>query len=109
VGSVGAVVVLGVVLAAGAAGLAHLRCVDAAGAGARAAARGEPVTHVQQIAARLAGGGVTVVTAGEGDLVRVTVTRAVRLPLPGDPRLHVRAEAVAAAEPAQTTHTGATP
>lgn len=98
VGAVAVVAVLGLVLAAIATGMVQLRCLDAAGAGARAAARGEPPARVQQIVTRVAGGAASVASSREGDLVRVRVTRPLLLPLPGEPRLRVTATAVAAVE-----------
>lgn len=69
----------------------QLRCVDAAGAGARAAARGESpsavVSTVRKVAPRKAG----VRQSSEGTFVRVQVTATVPGPLP----LRLRAEAVA--------------
>ncbi|WP_461005577.1 TadE family type IV pilus minor pilin [Streptomyces capparidis] len=84
------------VLAAG----ARIACVDAAGAGARAAARGEGEEVVVAAAQRSAPEGASVRSWREGDLVRVeVVARAL-----GPGRLssllsaRVRAEAVALAE-----------
>jgi Flp pilus assembly protein TadG len=52
----------------------QLRCVDAAREGARAAARGEPVGVVTELAARAAPDGARVTVAVTGDTVTVTVT-----------------------------------
>jgi hypothetical protein len=52
---------------------AELRCVDAAGLAARAAARGEPVSVVVATARGAAPAGATVRVSAEGAQVRVTV------------------------------------
>jgi Flp pilus assembly protein TadG len=88
-GAVAAVIVVG----------AHLRVVDAAREGARAAARGEDVAAVRAIAGRAAPhGAVTDVSTG-GDEVRVTVTARVAPLGPVPLRITVSAEAVALREP----------
>lgn len=61
---------------------AHLRCVDAAGAGARALARGEPAAVVEGVVAQVAPRGAVVRLGREGDLVVVEVRATVRLPGP---------------------------
>ena len=89
-GAVAAVVVVG----------AQLRCVDAAREGARAAARGEPVGVVTDVAGRAAPeGAVTdVTTAGETVQVTVSATVSPLGPLPW--RLDVSATATSVLEPA---------
>jgi Flp pilus assembly protein TadG len=88
-GAVAAVIVVG----------AHLRVVDAAREGTRAAARGEDVAAVRAIAGRAApDGAVTDVSTG-GDEVRVTVTARVAALGPVPLRITVSAEAVALREP----------
>ncbi|MEV6563074.1 TadE family type IV pilus minor pilin [Streptomyces kronopolitis] len=75
---------------------ARIECVDAARAGARAAARSEPPSAVISAARGAAPRGARVALAREGDLVRVRVEAEV----PGVARLTVRVggEAVALAE-----------
>ena len=106
IGLVSVVAVLTVVLAVGTATAAQVRCVDAAGAGARAVARGESEGTVRLLVARLAGDGARVTTSRTGDLVHVSVARAIRLPLPGRPRLLLRA---AASTPVEATPVTAEP
>lgn len=73
------VLLLGVILAAAAAGVTQLQVTDAARAAARAAAIGESAGEVASTAHRLAGAGAGV-EVGEADgFVVVTVSR----PLPG--------------------------
>ncbi len=70
------VLVLGGCLGAVVVGVEQLRCVDAAGLAARAAARGDPVTVVRELASRAAPAGATVavnVTHGTAS-VRVSAT-----------------------------------
>jgi hypothetical protein len=93
--------VLGVWAVAGVA--AHLRCVDAAGAGARALARGEPAAVVEGVVAQVAPRGAVVRLSREGDLVVVEVRTTVRLPGPWSrdgPGVAVGDQAVAVAEDA---------
>ncbi|MBT2399283.1 TadE family type IV pilus minor pilin [Streptomyces sp. ISL-100] len=75
---------------------AQIQCVDAARAGARAAARQEPAGASVAAARQAAPRGARVTIGREGDLVRVTV----EAPSPGLGALSLtlRAEAVAAAE-----------
>lgn len=79
---------------------AQIRCVDAARAGARAAARSEPREAVLASAGGAAPRGARVIVRREGDLVRVRVTARVL----GSGRLHgllsvsVGADAAALAE-----------
>lgn len=98
VGLVGTVLVLAAVLATGAVAVGQLRCVDAAAAGARAAARGDDPAAVIQVARRLAGAGAGVEVARHGHLVRVRVRLPVDLPLPGVPAVVLEGAAVAPAE-----------
>ncbi|WP_399128802.1 TadE family type IV pilus minor pilin [Actinacidiphila sp. ITFR-21] len=63
------------------AGAAQVRCVDAARAGARAAARSEPPAEVVRVARAAAPRGSEVSLGRDGDLVRVRVT----VPLPRFP------------------------
>ncbi|MYT31872.1 hypothetical protein GTY73_24345 [Streptomyces sp. SID8354] len=75
---------------------ARIACVDAARAGARAAARQEPPAQTLAAARGAAPRGARITVTREGDLVRVRVEAA----LPGAGRLPVRVggEAVALAE-----------
>jgi Flp pilus assembly protein TadG len=80
---------------------AHLRCVDAAREGARAAARGEDVASVTEIVGRAAPrGAVATVAVGE-DEVRVTVTARIAPLGPVPLGVTVSAEAVALREPGE--------
>jgi hypothetical protein len=72
------------------AGAAQVRCVDAARAGARAAARSEAPAEVLRVTRAAAPGGAEVSVGRDGDLVRVRVT----VPQPRFP-VELRAEAVA--------------
>ncbi|WP_318206027.1 TadE family type IV pilus minor pilin [Streptomyces sp. SCL15-4] len=75
---------------------ARIECVDAARAGARAAARQDPPDAVARVTRETAPRGARVTVAREGDRVRVTVVARPRL-LSGLP-FDVREEAVALAE-----------
>ncbi|MFE1286287.1 TadE family type IV pilus minor pilin [Streptomyces sp. NPDC058751] len=75
---------------------AQIRCVDAARAGARAAARQDPAESVLATARRAAPPGAKVTVGREGDLVRVTV--GARTPGPAALSLELKDEAVALAE-----------
>ncbi|MEU8890373.1 TadE family type IV pilus minor pilin [Streptomyces sp. NPDC048442] len=75
---------------------AQIQCVDAARAGARAAARQEPQAATEAAARQAAPDGAKVGFRREGDLVRVLVEAPV--PGPGRLGLTLRAEAVALAE-----------
>ena len=66
--------VLGVALSALGLAIDQIRCVDAARAGARAAARGDSAGAVVAAASRGAPAGATVATGTSGQLVTVTVT-----------------------------------
>ncbi|MGW0547291.1 TadE family type IV pilus minor pilin [Streptomyces sp. Wb2n-11] len=75
---------------------AQIQCVDAARAGARAAARQEPEDASVAAARQAAPRGARVTLGREGDLVRVAVEAPA--PGPGVLSLTLRAEAVAQAE-----------
>jgi DNA replication initiation complex subunit (GINS family) len=75
---------------------AQIQCVDAARAGARAAARQEPPSAAEAVVRQAAPDGASVGLRREGDLVRVLVTAPA--PGPGGLGLTLRAEAVALAE-----------
>ncbi|MGY1783960.1 TadE family type IV pilus minor pilin [Geodermatophilus sp. SYSU D00698] len=77
---------------------AHLRCVDAAREGARAAARGEDAAQVRALAARVAPDGAVAAVVVAGEEVRVTVGASVA-PLGIGPAVGVGASAVARLEP----------
>lgn len=79
---------------------AQIQCVDAARAGARAAARSEPVAQVRAAALSAAPPGAEVALERSGDLVRVRVTaRSLGPgPLSGALSADLRAEATALAE-----------
>src|SRR4051812_48617142 len=73
-------VLLSAVVAVAQAGIAQVEVVDAARAGARAAARGDDLGHVRSVAAdaasgRRGGGSATVAVGASGAMVRVTVSR----------------------------------
>ena len=65
-----------------AAAAAQLRCVDAAGTGARALARGETTAAVSRVVAEVAPAGAAVSISRTGDLAVVEVRMTVRLPGP---------------------------
>ncbi len=93
--------VLAAVLSVGQAVVAQLACVDAARAGARAAARGDDLAAVRQTAVRASAStgsdGLAVDVAAVPDQVEVTVSRSLRL-LAIAPVVHVSARAVAQRE-----------
>ncbi|WP_242454781.1 TadE family type IV pilus minor pilin [Bailinhaonella thermotolerans] len=94
------VVVVGAALWAIVALNAQLACVDAARAGARAAARGEPAATVEAQAARTAPQGARVTLTAGPEETKVEVTVALNpLWLRGMPPLRVGATAVSATEP----------
>lgn len=64
-------------LAGGAAGMTQLRLEEGARAGARALARGESISAVQEIVRRLAGEGANTAVAHEGDWVTVRASAGV--------------------------------
>ena len=78
---------------------AHLRCLDAAREGARAAARGDGVAALRAVAAEAAPDGARTAVERDGARVRVTVTALVAPlgPVPLD--VQVSATAVAELEP----------
>lgn len=75
---------------------AQIQCVDAARAGARAAARQDPPGAVIQVAREAAPRGARITVGREGDQVRVSVVA--EPPLLGGFSLELREEAVALAE-----------
>lgn len=83
-------------------GAAYLRCVDAAGVGARALARGETEDAVRRAVAGAAPAGAVVRLGRDGDLVVVEVRTRVPAPAPwpGAGALEVGDRAVAVAEDA---------
>jgi Flp pilus assembly protein TadG len=95
--------VLLVVLAAAVAAVvlvgSQLRCVDAAREGARAAARGEPVAVVTELAGTAAPTGARVEVSVGGPAVTVTVTATVQPLGPVPLRLPVTATATGMREP----------
>ncbi|WP_174552359.1 TadE family type IV pilus minor pilin [Microtetraspora niveoalba] len=94
------VAVLGAALWAVALVSAQLACVDAARAGARAAARGEPAAAVRAAAALSAPHGAEITVSIAGEMARVTISAQVR-PTWGRmlPPVHIEASASAATEP----------
>ncbi|MDI3409408.1 TadE family type IV pilus minor pilin [Streptomyces cavernicola] len=80
------------------AAVAQIQCVDAARAGARAAARQEPERAAVDAAKRAAPEGARVTVSREGDLVRVAV--AAHAPGPRALTLELKAHAVALSEEA---------
>lgn len=80
---------------------AQVRCVDAARAGARAAARSEEPGTVRQVALRAAPAGAEVRVVRDGAMVRVRVT----VPVPRYP-VPITAEAAALAEDTVGTWAG---
>ncbi|KOG06951.1 membrane protein [Streptomyces viridochromogenes] len=79
-----------------AAAAAQIRCVDAARAGARVAARSEPVSSAEAAARAAAPQGARVAVTRSGELWRVTVEAAA--PGPRGMGLTLRADAAALAE-----------
>jgi len=78
---------------------AQLECVDAARAGARAAARGEPINEVRNEVIRAAPPHATVSATRENDLTEVVVSAAVRPSwAPALPPITVTVTAFAATE-----------
>ncbi|MGW1163093.1 TadE family type IV pilus minor pilin [Streptomyces sp. NPDC002513] len=75
---------------------AQIQCVDAARAGARAAARQEPADVVRKVARQAAPDGARVTVSRQGDLVHVVVVA--RPPGPSALPLELHHEAVALAE-----------
>jgi Flp pilus assembly protein TadG len=95
-GAVAAIVVVG----------AHLRCVDAAREGVRAAARGESPAAVTQIVRRAAPDGAAVTVTRTDDEVRVAVAVDVTPLGPVPLRVRVTAAAVARIEPGAESGSG---
>ncbi|WNB85352.1 TadE family type IV pilus minor pilin [Cellulomonas sp. ATA003] len=91
--------VLVVVLLLATAATSQLRCADAARAGARAAALGEPTGVVTAIADRLAGPGASVRVDHDGVWVTVTVRRSLASGPLGVGDLTAQASATARVEP----------
>ncbi|MDQ1286576.1 MAG: hypothetical protein QG622_141 [Actinomycetota bacterium] len=77
--------VLAALLGVGQVVVGQIRCVDAARAGARAAARGESITQVRGIAGALAPPGAIVGLVRAGGLVQVAITGSMGLPEPFPP------------------------
>jgi Flp pilus assembly protein TadG len=77
---------------------AQLECYDAARAGARTAARGEPSARVLRTASLAAPSGALVREIRTSTTVRVQVGATVRLPLPARPGIRVGAVATADVE-----------
>jgi Flp pilus assembly protein TadG len=92
------VMLLAVVLAAGSASLAYVRCLDAARSAARLAARHEQPEVVREAVRSLAPEGAQVTMAASGGHVRITVSADISLPLPWHPRLAVTETAAALVE-----------
>ncbi|NLU67884.1 TadE family type IV pilus minor pilin [Streptomyces sp. HNM0574] len=90
------VLLLGALLWGATASVAYIQCVDAARAGARAAARGETAEAVRTAVGDTAPEGARVERIREGDLLRVRVRA--RTPGPGPLVVELRADAVAFAE-----------
>ena len=90
------VALLGLLLWGVMAVVAQVRCVDAAGAGARGAARDEPRERIWQAVRAVAPRGAGMELSREGELVRVRVTA--RAAGPGPLGVDLVAEAVAHAE-----------
>jgi hypothetical protein len=90
------VLLLAVLLWSVMAAAAHIQCVDAARAGARAAARGETPGGVRAAVLTAAPRGAEIRTMREGELVRVEVR--VRTAGPGPLTLGLRSDAVALSE-----------
>lgn len=93
-------VVLAAVLSVGQVVLTQVRCVDAARAGARAAARGEAPGQVWSLSLAQAPG-ATVTVGRSGASVTVEVTRSVSVLLPDGPTVRVVGRAAARAEDAR--------
>ncbi len=91
-------VVIGLLAGVVVLGTTQLAVSSAAGVGARAAARGEPLATARAAASSAAGAPVQVRVRRADRWTTVVVTRAVRLPLPGRPALTVRGRAVALTE-----------
>ncbi|MFB9488486.1 TadE family type IV pilus minor pilin [Nonomuraea dietziae] len=87
---------------------AHLRCVDAARAGARAAARGEPIAKVQELTRTVAPPGAQVEIRRGADMTRVQVTTHIKPSWASAlPPIEVKAAASSATEPGALAPPGA--
>lgn len=97
IGMVAVVALLGLVLGLVAAGVAQIRCTDAARAGARAASLGQDDGAVARVVTRVAGDAAAVAVSRDGGWVDVSV----RLPVAGGVLggLSARATAGLPAEP----------
>lgn len=83
---------------------AQLACIDAVRSGARAAARGEPLSAVRAVVSGAVPAGATVAVHRDGDLTRVEVSSPVQAPgFTGLPSVTLRARALAATEPGSAT------
>lgn len=79
---------------------AQVGCVDAVRVGARAAARGEPLSTVRAVVTRAAPAGARVGVHRGAEMTRVEVAARLRAPvLGGLPTLTLRAHAIALTEP----------
>lgn len=94
-----AVLLLATVLVVAACAGAQMRCADAARAGARAAALGDPDGVVAEVARRVAGDGSQVAVHRDGDWVVVEVHRGMGPDLPILGTVTVQGRATARAEP----------
>lgn len=94
--------VLATVLSVGQVVLAQVRCTDAAGAAARAVARGDSAATARGLALQGAPG-AAVAFGSAGELVSVTVSRSVPLLLPGGPEVTVVGRAAAQPEAVSAT------
>ena len=95
------VLMLAMLLATATVALNQLRCVDAARAAARAAARNDPAAGVAAVARAVGPSRAQVTSTGQGDRVVVTVSAPVSLYFPGRPTVWVKSSAVAVREIAQ--------
>lgn len=87
------VLVLAVVLAVGRVVAAQVQCIDAARAGARQAARGEPMDRIGTVARGFGPDGARVVVSRRGGDVDVEVSAPVRMPGTGWSVASVRSRA----------------
>jgi Flp pilus assembly protein TadG len=98
------VVVLAIALWGVSAAAAQIACIDAARAGARAAARGEPEKEVRTAVRRAAPPNANVTLSRDPTTTKVVVQAEARPPLKGlFPALRLHAEAIAATEPEEGT------
>jgi hypothetical protein len=94
------VIALTLVLGVAEVAAAQVRCLDAARAAARRAARGDAAAAVTGVARAVGPAGSTVTVGHTARTVTVVVATTVRLPLPGRPALLVRSGASADVESA---------